>query len=50
MSRPVDPQRLVNRMQSQIEQVRGLKFKRDVVIQEQSQAEFQKFAELDWKS
>lgn len=44
LSRPMDPQRMARRMQSQIEQVRGLKFKHDVLIQEQSQAEFQKHA------
>jgi hypothetical protein len=44
LARPVDPQRTAKRMQAQVAQVRGLPFKRDVTIHEQSREEFQKHA------
>jgi hypothetical protein len=45
LARPADPQQMATRMQSQIAQIRGLQFKRDVVIQEQSPTDFRKHAE-----
>lgn len=44
-ARSADPEQKARRMQTQIAQVRGLQFKRDVVIHEQSRDEFQKHAE-----
>lgn len=41
---PPNPQQRTQRMQAQIAKVRGLQFKRDVVVHEQSQEEFQKHA------
>ena len=44
-ARSADPEQKARRMQTQIAQVRGLQFKRDVVIHEQSRDEFRKTAE-----
>jgi hypothetical protein len=44
-ARSADPEQKARRMQKQIAQVRGLQFKRDVVIHEQSRDEFRKTAE-----
>jgi len=40
--RYADPERMVKRMQAQVAQIRGLKFKHDVVVLEQSPEEFKK--------
>ena len=45
LARPVDRQQMAQRMQTQIAQLRGLQFKHDVVIQEQSPEEFRRLAE-----
>jgi hypothetical protein len=44
-ARPADPQQLAKRMQAQMAQLRGLPFKRDVVIQEQTKDQLRQSTE-----
>lgn len=48
-ARPPDRQRAIQKMQTQIASIRGLPFKHDVVLQEQSQADFEKHAEAQFQ-
>lgn len=45
LARPADPQRMVRRMQTQVAKVRGLQFKHDVVVLEQSPDDYLKQTE-----